>query len=161
MLAQLHIPTKGKLSDFSQGQQKKTAIAFGLATQTPWLLLDEPTNGLDIPSKQEFQRLLTEFFNPDQGVIISTHQIQDIENLIDQVLILNNQEIAFNHSLEEIENKFFFTHTNNLDEYAVIYHEKQGMAFNTLQKNPLKTPSTVNLALLFNAAINPSINLNQ
>jgi len=161
MLEQFHIPTTGNLSNFSQGQQKKTAIAFGLATKTPWLLLDEPTNGLDIPSKQQFQTILSEFFNADQGVIISTHQIQDIENLIDQVLILDNQKIVFNYSLEEIENKFLFETTNALKEDAVLYHEKQGMAFNTLQKNILKTPSTINLALLFNAAINPSINLNK
>ncbi len=159
MLEQFHIPVSGKLSNLSQGQQKKTAIAFGLAAKTPWLLLDEPTNGLDIPSKQQFQTILSEFFNADQGVIISTHQIQDIENLIDQVLILDNQKIVFNYSLEEIENKFLFETTNILKEDHLLYHEKQGMSFNTLQKNVLKIPGTINLALLFNAAINPSINL--
>lgn len=157
MLEQLQVPTNLKLGNLSQGQQKKLAIAFGMATKTAWLLLDEPTNGLDIPSKQQFQRLLAQQINQDPGIIISTHQIQDIDGLIDQVLVLHNSNIGFNESIEKIETTYRFNSTTTEPSNA-LYQEKHGMAYHIIENNMSEEPKPVNLALLFNAIIsNPSI----
>ena len=78
-----------RLSKMSQGQRKKVAITLALAAHTPLLLMDEPTNGLDIPSKATFRRLVASLIDDNQTVIISTHQVRDLESLIDTVLILS------------------------------------------------------------------------
>ena len=78
-----------RLSKMSQGQRKKVAITLALAAHTPLLLMDEPTNGLDIPSKATFRRLVASLIDDNQTVIISTHQVRDLESLIDTVLILD------------------------------------------------------------------------
>ena len=88
-LEQLDVKDKGKLNGISFGQQKKFIIAFALACNTKVLLLDEPTNGLDIPSKIKFRKLIASVFTDDKIIFISTHQIRDLDNLIDRVIIVD------------------------------------------------------------------------
>ncbi|MDO4671586.1 MAG: ABC transporter ATP-binding protein, partial [Porphyromonadaceae bacterium] len=83
-----------KLGKISQGQQKKVVITVALASRTPLLLMDEPTNSLDIPSKTAFRQLMAKYLNENQTVIISTHQVRDLESLIDRVVLMNNNEIV-------------------------------------------------------------------
>ncbi len=97
-----------RLSKMSQGQRKKVAITLALAAHTPLLLMDEPTNGLDIPSKATFRRLVASLVDDDQTVIISTHQVRDLESLIDTVLILDQRQILLNKTLNEISEKLYF-----------------------------------------------------
>ena len=78
-----------KFGSLSMGQRKKVLIAFAMACGTSLLLLDEPTNGLDITSKQTFRRLLAEWATPSRTAIISTHQVKDVENLLDHIIILD------------------------------------------------------------------------
>jgi len=92
-----------RLTDLSHGQQKKFLIAFGFATGAKLILLDEPTNALDIPSKQQFRKLLATHQDTDKTFIISTHQIKDIEHLIDSVVILDEGQIIFNQALDAIQ----------------------------------------------------------
>src|SRR6202007_130988 len=82
------------MSSQSYGQQKKVMIAFGLATNTSILIMDEPTNGLDIPSKVQFRKLIASMLNEERCVIISTHQVRDLDSLIDTVLILDDHHIV-------------------------------------------------------------------
>lgn len=97
-----------RLSKMSQGQRKKVAITLALAAHTPLLLMDEPTNGLDIPSKATFRRLVASLIDDNQTVIISTHQVRDLESLIDTVLILDQRQILLNKTLNEIGEKLYF-----------------------------------------------------
>lgn len=92
----------------SQGQRKKVAITLALAAHTPLLLMDEPTNGLDIPSKATFRRLVASLIDDNQTVIISTHQVRDLESLIDTVLILDQRQTLLNKTLNEIGEKLYF-----------------------------------------------------
>ena len=103
-----------KLSEFSHGQQKKWLIAFGLATNTELLLMDEPTNGLDIPSKGLFRQLLAEAMDDQKTVIISTHQVRDLENLIDPIIILEYNQVLLNNSIDEISQKLKFVMRENV-----------------------------------------------
>lgn len=100
-----------RLSKMSQGQRKKVAITLALAAHTPLLLMDEPTNGLDIPSKATFRRLVASLIDDNQTVIISTHQVRDLESLIDTVLILDQRQILLNKTLNEIGEKLYFRTT--------------------------------------------------
>ena len=75
-------PTR-KFAELSFGQQKKCLIATALALNTDYLLLDEPTNGLDIPSKTLFRQVIAKHATENRTIIISTHQVKDVENLFD------------------------------------------------------------------------------
>jgi ABC-2 type transport system ATP-binding protein len=94
----------------SQGQRKKALIAFGLATNAPVLLLDEPTNGLDIPSKSQFRKLIASVLSPERTVVISTHQVRDVESLVDAVVILHEHRIVLDATLEDIAETLCFKH---------------------------------------------------
>ncbi len=140
-----------RLSRMSQGQRKKVAITLALAAHTPLLLMDEPTNGLDIPSKATFRRLVASLVDDDQTVIISTHQVRDLESLIDTVLILDQRQILLNKTLNEIGEKLYFGPL--LPEEKALYSEPtpQGTIGVTARED--KEETAVSLELLFNAAI--------
>jgi len=89
-LEMFELPEDIKLGELSMGQKKKALICFALATRTSWLIMDEPTNGLDIPGKSQFRKLLIREMNESRGIVISTHQVQDVEQLLDHVVILDN-----------------------------------------------------------------------
>jgi ABC-2 type transport system ATP-binding protein len=100
-LREFGLDTSKKLTEMSYGQKKKYLLAFGLASCCRVLLLDEPTNGLDIPSKSQFRRQLARAGNEDQVILISTHQVRDMENLIDPIIILDEGKIIFQQPLQE------------------------------------------------------------
>lgn len=97
-----------KITKLSQGQQKKALIAFALSLGTRILLLDEPTNGLDIPSKSAFRRLLAKQITDDRYVIISTHQVRDLEQIIDHVVVMDKNNIILSKSIGEITDRLTF-----------------------------------------------------
>lgn len=140
-----------RLSKMSQGQRKKVAITLALAAHTPLLLMDEPTNGLDIPSKATFRRLVASLIDDNQTVIISTHQVRDLESLIDTVLILDQRQILLNKMLNEIGEKLYFGPLQ--PEEKALYSEPtpQGTIGVTARED--KEETAVSLELLFNAAI--------
>ena len=161
ILKDFDVPKSSLLNKISQGQQKKFAIAFALATKTAWLLMDEPTNGLDIPSKQQFQKVLSQTINEEQGIIISTHQTADIETLVDHILILHQKNIALNESIENIENTFSSTFVNQLPkDNKYFYAEKEGLGHRILEFNKSRTPNPISLNFLFNAVISNTYSFN-
>lgn len=140
------------LRKMSLGQQKKVQIAFGLATNTSVLLMDEPTNGLDIPSKKKFRQLMAAAITEEKLFIISTHQVRDLENLIDYILILQDRKIDFHASIAEISQKLTFTHSNKNDtNHTVLYSENSLAGKVSIMPNLSQDESKVDLELLFNA----------
>ena len=140
-----------RLSKMSQGQRKKVAITLALAAHTPLLLMDEPTNGLDIPSKATFRRLVASLIDDNQTVIISTHQVRDLESLIDTVLILDQRQILLNKTLNEIGEKLYFGPL--LPEEQALYSEPTPQGTIGVTARDGKEETAVSLELLFNAAI--------
>lgn len=140
-----------QLNALSMGQKKKVYMSFALASGTKLLLMDEPTNGLDIPSKAQFRKVMARSMQDDRIVIISTHQVHDIDTLIDHVMILDNSEILLNASSLEICDKYVFEYRMPNDMDDVIYAEP------SLQGNAVMAPrgdraeTSLNLELLFNA----------
>lgn len=140
-----------RLSKMSQGQRKKVAITLALAAHTPLLLMDEPTNGLDIPSKATFRRLVASLIDDNQTVITSTHQVRDLESLIDTVLILDQRQILLNKTLNEIGEKLYFGPL--LPEEKALYSEPTPQGTIGVTARDGKEETAVSLELLFNAAI--------
>lgn len=100
-----------KLSNLSMGQKKKTFMCFALACNPSLLLMDEPTNGLDIPGKAAFRRFIASSVDENKTVVISTHQVHDVERLLDHVVILDDTRIALNAPTVEIMRRLSFINT--------------------------------------------------
>lgn len=155
LLVEFEIDSKSRTQNtMSHGQKKKVMIAFGLATQTKLLLMDEPTNGLDIPSKAQFRRIVASIINEENCMIISTHQVRDLDNLIDSVTIMDNHKITFNQTLGAIEEKLLFkvSDRNSPDQQA-IYSEDTLRGLYQICKNTTGESSKVDIELLFNAIV--------
>jgi ABC-2 type transport system ATP-binding protein len=155
-LADFEIKGNPKLTTLSMGQQKKVIISFALASGVKYLFMDEPTNGLDIPSKVQFRKVVSSCMTEERTIIISTHQVHDIEFLLDHIIIIDNDRLLLNASTGEITNKFVFEYrTPGSPTEGVIYQEPtlQGNATMAYRKNT--DPETnLNLELLFNATVN-------
>ena len=141
-----------KLSELSYGQKKKILIGFALATNTAVLLMDEPTNGLDIPSKSQFRRLVAGAVDENRTVIISTHQVRDLETLIDPIVILTESGITLKASVEEITARLWFGLVSELDtNQPLLYSERAVGGYAVVAENPMGEPSRLDLERLFNA----------
>jgi ABC-2 type transport system ATP-binding protein len=151
-LKELDVKDEGKLNTLSFGQQKKFIIAFALACNTKVLLLDEPTNGLDIPSKIQFRKLIASVMNEGRTIIISTHQVRDLENLIDRIIIVDSGSLLLNASLADISDKLCFKTVNEIEgTIKVLYAEETLKGISIVQENTEGEDSKVNLEQLFNA----------
>ncbi|MDP4188879.1 MAG: ABC transporter ATP-binding protein [Bacteroidota bacterium] len=143
-----------KLTTLSYGQKKKFLVGFGLATRARILLMDEPTNGLDIPSKSQFRRIIASSVNEDRCFIISTHQVRDLESLIDPIIILDQGKIVFHHTMEEISRKLGFVQLEKEDQPSgLIYSEMTFSGKNAIVLNSDHEETRVDLELLFNGII--------
>ena len=139
-----------KMTGMSFGQLKKTYIAFALACNTKYLFMDEPTNGLDIPSKAQFRKAVTKYTREDSVILISTHQVRDLENIIDPIIILDRQDVLLNASIAGISEKLYFDYSNeNIPE--ALYREMIPGGNIQVCLNQSGEESKVNLEALFNA----------
>jgi ABC-2 type transport system ATP-binding protein len=101
------------LAKLSFGQLKKVWLSFALACNTSLLLLDEPTNGLDISSKATLRKLLLAQLYPNRCILVSTHQVRDLEYLFDWVTIVNSGRIAWHDSTDNLST---FGQTESMEE---------------------------------------------
>ncbi|MDY5192234.1 MAG: ATP-binding cassette domain-containing protein [Bacteroidaceae bacterium] len=119
-----------QLGTLSMGQKKKVYMCVALATGTRVLLMDEPTNGLDILSKSQFRKVVVQGMEEDKTVLVSTHQVHDVERLLDHVTIINGNQVLMHGPLNEdngpvdLEKLFIETvegiHTSDSDRQAII-----------------------------------------
>ena len=141
-----------KLNALSMGQKKKVFMSFALATNTKVLLMDEPTNGLDIPSKSLFRKVVAQYMSGDRTLIISTHQVHDVESLLDHILILSPQKLLLDASVADIQEKFTFEYRTPAEMDDVLYAEPSLQGNAVIAPRKEDSPGTqVNLELLFNA----------
>jgi ABC-2 type transport system ATP-binding protein len=143
-----------KMDKLSHGQKKKVILCFAVSTNSKILILDEPTNGLDIPSKAQFRNLITDAMLDDRIIIISTHQVRDMVNLIDPILILDEGKIIFNYSIEEISKILKFELHQSLSEPKdVLYFERIAGGYLSITENINNEYSQVDVEILFNAIL--------
>lgn len=143
-------PTDQRMDKMSCGQLKKTHIAFALATNARHLLMDEPTNGLDIPSKAQFRSAVTRHTSEDSTIVISTHQVRDMESIIDPIIILDRRDVLLNASVEQITRKLYFDYSSEAAPDA-LYKEMLPGATVQVRPNTQGLESKVNIEALFNA----------
>jgi ABC-2 type transport system ATP-binding protein len=153
LIREFELPENKRLHQLSYGQKKKFLIAFGLSTKCRLLVLDEPTNGLDIPSKAIFRRVMAGSLDEDQLVIISTHQVRDVENLIDRVLMLEKGKFIMQKNIYEIATKLRFATTSSPDGENILYHEMVPGGYKVITPQT-DGDSSVDIELLFNAISN-------
>lgn len=151
-LNDFHVEKDRKMAELSFGQKKKVMIAFALALNTPITLLDEPTNGLDIPSKAQFRKIVASAFEDSRCILISTHQVRDLESLIDPIIILDRNQVLLNNSVEEITRKLLFSYTSTKPQEA-LYCEQTMQGYASVQVNEYKEESTLNIETLFNTVV--------
>ena len=149
------IDLKMNLNELSLGQKKKFLLSFGLASKTPLMILDEPTNGLDIPSKSQFRRIVASAMTEDRTFIISTHQVRDMENLIDPIIILHNGQVVFNSTLEHVCNTFTFTlERTEQSSSSIVFQEKVPGGYMAVAfREDGEEETSVDLESLFNAVV--------
>lgn len=152
LISEFKIPIEQKLADMSYGQKKKYIISFGLATRTKLVIMDEPTNGLDIPSKAQFRKIMASAINDDRCIIISTHQVRDLDNLIDAIIVLDDHRIVLNASIFELSDQFVFKKVATQSPEA-IYAEPILGGYSAIFHNQTTEQSKVDLELLFNAVL--------
>ena len=136
----------------SMGQKKKVYISFALAAGTKYLLMDEPTNGLDIPSKKVFREVIAREMSEERVMIISTHQVRDVEQLIDHVVIVNEGTVLLNASTAEIETRLRFEQRavgSDLSDALFVQQTMRGIELICPHSGHDETP--IDLELLFNA----------
>ena len=138
-----------KMNQMSFGQLKKAHIAFALACNTKYLFMDEPTNGLDIPSKAQFRKALLKYTREEATVLISTHQVRDLENVIDPIIILDKQQVLLNATIQEISEKLYFDYSGEVVP-AALYREMTPGGCIQVLPNLSKEESKVNIEALFN-----------
>ena len=148
------LPAIKKLSQYSMGQKKKFILSFALATNVPLLFMDEPTNGMDIPSKSQFRKVIALGMSDERSIIISTHQVRDLESMIDRVMVLHDNTMMLNESVLEIARKLEFIHTTSKDDLqGCIYSTFTPNGFVGVRPNVNDVDTTVDLETLFNAVI--------
>lgn len=152
LITEFEIPIQQKLGNMSYGQKKKYIISFGLASGSKLIIMDEPTNGLDIPSKTQFRKIMASAMKEDRCIIISTHQIRDLDNLIDSVIVLNQNKVVLNASIFDIAEKVQFRKQQTIND-EVLYAESSLGGFHAMVPNADGSDSKVDLELLFNGVL--------
>lgn len=153
-LEHFDMPQDTHLGALSLGQKKKVFMCFALATNTSLLIMDEPTNGLDIPSKSEFRKFIAAGMNDDKTILISTHQVQDVDKLLEQIIILDKNRTLLNHSVSDICKKMRFVESHNeaLVEKA-LYSSPSLQGYNLILPNENNEETPLNLEILFNGIL--------
>lgn len=142
------------LGALSMGQKKKVFMSFALATNTSLLLMDEPTNGLDIPGKSQFRKFIASGMTDDKTIVISTHQVRDIDKVLDHVLIVDNSRVLLDQSTSSISERLFFTETDNRELTASALFSMPSLQGHFLiLPNKQGEESDINLELLFGATL--------
>ncbi len=151
------------LGSLSMGQKKKAYMCFALACNTPLLLLDEPTNGLDIPGKSRFRQFIVSAMSDDRTVLISTHQVRDIDRILDHVIITDSNHVIYNESVAHTLNRLQFLTTTDKEEISAALYSRpavDGCDIVTLNRDG-EAETDINLELLFELALADPGRLNE
>lgn len=148
-----------KLQALSMGQKKKVFMAFAFAANTHVLIMDEPTNGLDIPSKSQFRKLVTTGMTDDKLMLISTHQVRDISDILDHVTIIDQSRVLLNTSFADVMNKVAFRPLREGDQPLFVLQSPYGPLGAVPAEEGEETK--VDLEMLFNATLQNPAAINQ
>lgn len=153
-LATFELDGDMRLDALSMGQKKKVFMSFAMACNTSLLLMDEPTNGLDIPGKSAFRRFAAQSMSEDRIFIISTHQVRDVDRLLDHILIMDRSHVLLNSSVARIQSRIKFSETLDKELIATALHSLPSISGTAVAlPNDDGNDTDINLELLFDFAI--------
>jgi ABC-2 type transport system ATP-binding protein len=153
-LKEFEIPADNKLQQMSYGQKKKALISFGLACNTSLLLMDEPTNGLDIMSKSQFRKVIAGAIDDNKCIIICTHQVKDMESLIDRITIIDEGKILFDQTVDRITSKLSFRISFDSAEVRnALYREESLKGSAIITENMEDQEGKLDLEMLYKAIV--------
>jgi ABC-2 type transport system ATP-binding protein len=152
LMTDFDVDGNSKFTKLSFGQQKKSIIAFALSTNTKLILMDEPSNGLDIPSKSQLRKVISQACTDESCIVISTHQVRDLENLIDPIIILDKNAVLLNESIESISSKLIFDFSSTPTDNAIFCEPTLG-GYLVVNRNTTNQESKVNIEALFSAVL--------
>ena len=150
VLSEFEVEPEQRMDAMSAGQLKKAWVSFALACNAKYYYLDEPTNGLDIPSMAQFRKSVTKYTSEESALIISTHQVRDLENIIDPIIILDNRAVLVNASVQEITGRLFFDYGSELNPGALYLEQTPGGCIQ-VYPNASGEESKINVEAFFNA----------
>ena len=148
-----------KLNSLSMGQKKKVFMAFAFATNTRALIMDEPTNGLDIPSKSQFRKLVTTSMSDEKMMLISTHQVRDISDILDHVTIIDQSRVLLNTGFADVMSRLAFRPMREGDQPIFVQQSAMGSLVAVPARDGEETK--VDLEMLFNATLQNPEAINQ
>lgn len=155
------LPRDIRLDKLSMGQKKKVALSFAMACNTKILLMDEPTNGLDILAKSAFRKYVIESMSDDRIFVISTHQVRDVSQILDHILIMDKRKVLLDRTVSEIQDKMKFTETVNNELINNALYAVKGLGgASVILPNEDGDDSELNIELLFDFAISDPEKLN-
>lgn len=142
------------LGELSMGQKKKAFMCFALAANTSLLVMDEPSNGLDIPSKSQFRKVIASGMTDEKSVIISTHQVRDIDSLLDHVVIIDGTRVLLNASVKTICDRLYFAEQGMSEPTdTALYVQPSVQGNSVIFPNTHSEETNLNLEALFNAML--------
>ena len=155
-IRELEVPGGRSLTTLSHGQRKKFLLSFGLASGASLVVLDEPTNGLDIPSKGLFRRLVAEALTDGRTFVIATHQVRDVEALVDRLVFLHEGRVLLDRSVPEVSASLRTSLERSRPEEGLdglVYFEPAVGGFAALRRDTGSADQRLDLELLFKAVI--------
>ena len=106
-LAKTNIKRTSKVRELSKGMVTQLHLALVMAIDAKLLVLDEPTLGLDIlVRKQFYETLLTDYFDRGRTIVVTTHQVEELQDVLTDVIFINNGRIVFERSMEDVEGRY-------------------------------------------------------
>jgi ABC-2 type transport system ATP-binding protein len=151
---EFNIPMANTIQQMSYGQKKKLLISFCLASNVSLMLMDEPTNGLDILSKSQFRKVIAGALDENKCMIISTHQVKDLESLIDRVTVIDDGQILFDQTTESISRRLAFKiSSDQLEIQQAFYTESSLRGHAIVMPNLDQEESRLDLELLYKAIV--------
>jgi len=152
MLKQFEVDPGVLLTKLSYGQRKKFALAAALASGARTILLDEPTNGLDIPSKGQLRQALARATRDDRIIVVSTHQIRDLETLVDPLVIMDGGKVPFVLDSSTLGTRLSTARLSQLEGRAVVHAQRDTLGWAAVLAEPSEAGNP-DLELIFGAAI--------
>lgn len=158
-LAVFEMESAMRLKSLSMGQKKKVYMAFALATNTGVLIMDEPTNGLDIPSKSQFRKAIAQSMTPEKTILISTHQVRDVDAIFDHILIIDRSKVLLNASVSEISRRLSFKVNGDASKALYVRPGINGQV--VMEQNLDGEETIIDVEMLFNATVSAPEEVNQ
>ncbi len=154
-LATFNLKPTDNLGYLSMGQKKKAFMCFALACNTRVLLMDEPTNGLDLTSKVEFRRFIASHIDPSRIIIISTHQVHDVERLLDHLILIGDGNPIINCPVTRLTERLcFYTGVGDEDSPEALFSFPMlGGTAHIALRRPDDEETELNLESLFEMAM--------